>query len=154
MENLKRKKEPFWGYIPKGRKEYNRFIRVVFDHADSVCFTVKPFLDNIDEFNNSIWSAMRYSVLDHGFARAASNPANVKSHLILLKKDYYLYDFLQRKNSIFDFTEEDPDCGIWLDDPAFIKDGEVFCYTVTHEKICIVTEDVYKQLCGWKCKAY
>lgn len=31
-----------------------------------------------------------------------------------------------------------------------MKDGEVFCYTVTHEKICIVTENIYKHMYGRK----
>ncbi len=38
--------------------------------------------------------------------------------------------------------------GITLEDPAFIKNEEVFCYTVTHEKICIVIEGIYKHSLG------
>lgn len=148
MEDIKLKKEPFVGYIPKGRKAYHRFIRLIFNYADSVCFTVRPFLDGIDEFNSSIWSAMQYSVLACGFASAASDFSCSKSHLVILQTDYSVYEFLQGRNGVFDFQEEDPASGITFEDPAFIRDGEVFCYTVTHEKICIVTENIYHQLCA------
>lgn len=146
MKDLQIIKENFFGYIPKSSKEYQKFIQIILNYADSVCFTIKPFLDNIDEFNKSIWSELNYSVLDYGFVRAASNFENDKSHLVLLKKDYYVYNFFKGKKGIFDFRDEDSNLGITLEDPAFIKNEEVFCYTVTHEKICIVIEDIYKHL--------
>lgn len=146
MKDLQIIKENFFGYIPKSSKEYQKFIQIILNYADSVCFTIKPFLDNIDEFNKSIWSELNYSVLDYGFVRAASNSENDKSHLVLLKKDYYVYNFFKGKKGIFDFRDEDSNLGITLEDPAFIKNEEVFCYTVTHEKICIVIEDIYKHL--------
>lgn len=146
MKDLQIIKENFFGYIPKSNKEYQKFIQIILNYADSVCFTIKPFLDNIDEFNKSIWSELNYSVLDYGFVRAASNFENDKSHLVLLKKDYYVYNFFKGKKGIFDFRDEDSNLGITLEDPAFIKNEEVFCYTVTHEKICIVIEDIYKHL--------
>lgn len=146
MKDLQIRKENFFGYIPKSNKEYQKFIQIILNYADSVCFTIKPFLDNIDEFNKSIWSELNYSVLDYGFVRAASNFENDKSHLVLLKNDYYVYNFFKGKKGIFDFRDEDSNLGITLEDPAFIKNEEVFCYTVTHEKICIVIEDIYKHL--------
>lgn len=136
----------FMDYIPKNQKEYRSFIRLILKYADTVCFTVRPWLDSLDEFRCSIWSEMRCSIADYGFAQAASDPKGVKSSLILFKKDYCLCDFLQHKNGIFDFTEEDPGTGIRLDDPAFLKNGEVFLYTVTHGKMCAVTEDVCSRL--------
>ncbi len=148
MKDLQIRKENFFGYIPKSNKEYQKFIQIILNYADSVCFTIKPFLDNIDEFNKSIWSELNYSVLDYGFVRAASNFENDKSHLVLLKKDYYVYNFFKGKKGIFDFRDEDSNLGITLEDPAFIKNEEVFCYTVTHEKICLVIEDIYKLLKG------
>ena len=36
--------------------------------------------------------------------------------------------------------------GITLEDPAFIKDGEVVCYTITHEEYCCIEEELYLQL--------
>lgn len=148
MKGLEIREGIFWGYVPKKYNEYKKFIQIILNYADSVCFTIKPFLDNLDEFNKSIWSELNDSVLDYGFARAASNFESDKSHLILLKKDYYVYKFFQGKKGIFDFLEEDPNLGITLEDPAFIKNVEVFCYTVTHEKMCIVIEDIYKHLGG------
>ena len=150
MEDLMQSKEEFFDYIPKNKKEYQNMIQCVLYHADFVCFTVLPFLDNIGEFNNSIWSRMRYSVADYGFARAASDSRNDKSHLILFKKDYFVYQFLKEKSNIFDFQEEDSVSGIMLEDPAFIRKGEVFCYTITHEKMCIMTEDIYRQITAAK----
>lgn len=97
MKDLQIRKENFFGYIPKSNKEYQKFIQMILNYADSVCFTIKPFLDNIDEFNKSIWSELNYSVLDYGFVRAASNFENDKSHLVLLKKDYYVYNFFKEK---------------------------------------------------------
>lgn len=146
MRDLEIKKENFYGYIPKNRKDYLTFIRSVLDDADAVCFTVKPYLDNIDEFNRSIWSQLQYSVVDYGFARAASNFKNEKSHLILFQNDYFIYQFFMEKDDIFAYAKEDANLGITLEDPAFIKDGEVFCYTVTHEKICIVTKNIFMKL--------
>lgn len=146
MKDLQIRKENFLGYIPKSNKEYQKFIQIILNYADSVCFTIKPFLDNLDEFNKSIWSELNYSVLDYGFVRAASDFKNDKSHLVLLKKDYYVYNFFKGKKGIFDFQGEDSNLGITLEDPAFIKNEEAFCYTVTHEKICIVIEDIYKHL--------
>lgn len=146
MKDIEIIKENFFDYIPKNKKEYQKFIQFILNHADSVCVTIKPFLDNIAEFNRSIWAEMKYSVLDYGFARAASNFKNDKSHLILLKKDYSVIHFFKERKGIFDFSEEDTNLGISLEDPAFIKDDKVFCYTVTHEKICIVSENIYRQL--------
>ncbi len=146
MKDLEVRTDSFIGYIPKNKKDYLKFIQLILRYADSVCFQINPFLDNIDEFNRSIWGEMADSVLDYGFARAASDPENVKHHLVLLNKDYFVWQFLKERKGIFDYTQEDSGLGITLEDPAFIKDGKVFCYTVTHEKICIVAEDIYTRL--------
>lgn len=146
VDDIKIMKEPFWDCTPKSRKGYHWFIRLILNYADAVCFTVRPFFDGIDELNGSIWSDMQYSVLDYGFAGAASDFAGYKSHLVIFRADYSAYEFFQGRKGIFDFCEEDAGSGITLEDPASMKDGEVFCYTVTHEKICIVTESIYKQL--------
>ena len=150
MKNMKIKQEHFIDYIRKNKtdhKEYIRIIRMLIKHADAVCFTIKPFLDTVDDFYHSIWSAMRFSVLDYGYAESAIDEAGKKSCMILLRTDYELYDFMQNRKNLFDFGQEDPYFGFALENPAFIKDGEVFCYTISHEENCLVTKSVYEQLC-------
>lgn len=97
MKDLEVRTDSFIGYIPKNKKDYLKFIQLILRYADSVCFQINPFLDNIDEFNRSIWGEMADSVLDYGFARAASDPENVKHHLVLLNKDYFVWQFLKER---------------------------------------------------------
>lgn len=132
-ESCKSSAKPFNGYFPGSRREYLGFIRLVLKYADTVCFTVCPYLDNPGELGSSIWSCLSDSVLDYGFAQAVSYPPDVRHCLVLFRKDYCLCEFLQSRKGIFDFEEEDPVLGIRLEDPAFLKNGEIFCYTVTHE---------------------
>lgn len=117
MDDIKIVKEPFFDCTPKSRKGYRRFIRQILNYADAVCFTVRPFLDGVNELNGSIWSDLQYSVLDYGFAGAVSDFAGYKSHLVIFRTDYPVYAFLQSRNGIFDFREEDAG-GITLEDPA------------------------------------
>ncbi len=104
--------KPFNGYFPGSRREYLGFIRLVLKYADTVCFTVCPYLDNPGELGSSIWSCLSDSVLDYGFAQAVSYPPDVRHCLVLFRKDYCLCEFLQSRKGIFDFEEEDPVLGI------------------------------------------
>ena len=61
--------KPFNGYFPGSRREYLGFIRLVLKYADTVCFTVCPYLDNPGELGSSIWSCLSDSVLDYGLHR-------------------------------------------------------------------------------------
>ncbi len=87
--------KPFNGYFPGSRREYLGFIRLVLKYADTVCFTVCPYLDNPGELGSSIWSCLSDSVLDYGFAQAVSYPPDVTHCLVLFRKDYCLCEFLQ-----------------------------------------------------------
>ena len=69
MKNMKIKQEHFIDYIRKNKtdhKEYIRIIRMLIKHADAVCFTIKPFLDTVDEFYHSIWEKKLYDSIAYG----------------------------------------------------------------------------------------
>jgi len=77
-ESCKSSAKPFNGYFPGSRREYLGFIRLVLKYADTVCFTVCPYLDNPGELGSSIWSCLSDSVLDYGFALAAAGKLQKK----------------------------------------------------------------------------
>lgn len=146
MKNVNKKNTKYLYLEMKTRREYQEFIKLVMKHTDKVCFTVRPFLDNIEEFNNSIWSFLSENVIYTAIDRPITGGFDEVNHLIVLKKDYFLYDFFWKKENIFDFEQTDENLGITLEDPVFIKDGEVVCYTITHEEYCCIEEELYLQL--------
>ena len=146
MKNVNKKNTKYLYLDTKTRKEYQDFINLVMKNTDKVCFTVRPFLDNIEEFNNSIWSFLSENVICTTIDRPITGDFDEVDHLIVLKKDYFLYEFFLNKKNIFDFQQADKKSGITLEDPVFIKDGKVVCYTITHEKYCCIEEDLYLQL--------
>lgn len=45
-----------------------------------------------------------------------------------------------------DDFQEDPITGIALQDPVFIENREIVCYTVTHEGYCDISYDLFLEL--------
>lgn len=134
------------GFIPKSKKEYNVFIDFIIRKASEICVTINPSLDSIMEFEESVWGELADSIIATEYAQAATDIPGNKSFLVYFKMDYKVIKFLKSRNNIFDFSECDKTTGITLEDPAFIKDNIIFCYTVTHEKICDIEENLYQEL--------
>lgn len=145
MENIKLRKERYIGYVPRNQEEYIKFITYILKEADIVCFIIHPYLDNSDEFKQTKWKDLESSIVDIGFAHSPSY-GDINSFLIKFKSDYFLYKFFMERQNIFDFFSEDEDTGLTMEDPAFIKDEEVLCYTVTHEQVCVVSETIYQKM--------
>ncbi|MCD8342139.1 MAG: hypothetical protein LUC87_08345 [Clostridiales bacterium] len=55
-----------------------------------------------------------------------------------------MLEFLKSRKGLFDFTERDEATGILLEDLAFSREGEIFCYTLTHEAFCCVAEEDFR----------
>ncbi|OYP37934.1 hypothetical protein C8E03_103444 [Lachnotalea glycerini] len=134
------------GFIPKSKKEYNVFIDLILRKADEICVTIKPSLDSIAEFEESMWGELADSIITTEYAQAATDNPGESSFLVYLKKDYKTIEFFKARKNIFDYSECDKITGITLEDPAFIKDNIIFCYTLTHESICEIEESIYKEL--------
>lgn len=124
---------------------YRKIIKKILSHADEVVFTVHPFLDDDDEFKNGRWSNLSdsflYSVYDH----APTDQPNDKSSMIILKNDYYVYDYFLNLCDLYEIQEDDT-YGISIEDPAFMKNGEIFCYSISHEEGCDIEEALWEQI--------
>ena len=125
-------------------KEYLRFIKLLLKNTDQICFTIKPCLDDLDEFKKSKWGHLSGSIIKQTCDHAIDMPEYLRS-LLYFKNDYTMYDFFIHLKSISDFTE-DENLGITMEDPIFIKNGEVICYTVTHEDLCDLKIELADQL--------
>lgn len=145
MKDIYKKDTGYESYVTKDYKEYLKFIKLVLKNTDKVCFTVNPFLDNMEEFRQSKWGFLSDSVLYTICDKAITEYFDVKSHLIILKNDYSVYEFFLNKKNISDF-EEDENIGITIEDPVFIKGNEVVCYALTHEDDCCIEKELYLQL--------
>lgn len=131
-------------YCPQNAKEYQKFIKLLLKSTEQICFTINPWLDNINEFCSSKWGFLSESIIKYSCDKAIDDPKYDKS-LLYFKNDYPLYNFFIHLSSIFDFTE-DEELGIIMENPIFIKNREIICYTLTHEKFCNVKTELYVQL--------
>lgn len=146
FKEAKWKKIGYRPYAVEEHDEYVKLIKVLLKHADTVCFTVNPFFDSLEEMKNSIWATLYDSVLymscDQG---SVDDEVGVKRNLLFMKNDYFLYEFFLNKKNMDDF-EEDSNIGVVLENPVFIENGEIICYTITHEWSCDVSYDIYEEL--------
>lgn len=124
---------------------YKKIIKKILNYADEVVFTIQPFLENDDEFKNSRWSELSGSFLYSVYDSAPSDQPNDKHSMIVLKNDYYVYDYFLNLCDFFEIQEDDK-YGISIEDPAFIKNGEIFCYAISHEEICDIEEALWEQI--------
>lgn len=85
MQTICKKDTAYLSYIPENHRQYIKFIKLVLKNTDKICFTVKPFLDNLEEFAQSIWGFMCDSVLYTTCEQAITDRSDTKSHLIMLK---------------------------------------------------------------------
>ncbi|WP_026528033.1 hypothetical protein [Butyrivibrio sp. VCD2006] len=137
-------KDSYEAYNVLDHDEYQRFIKLVLKNTEIVCFKVDSWLDDLDELRHSKWGMLSENVVEMTNEEGVSNSSGSYSR-IYMKNDYTLYEFFMGLKNIFDF-EEDESMGIKLEDPLFIKNGEIICHTLTHEGYCDVAEDIYELL--------
>ena len=68
-----------------------------------------------------------------------------KESLLIVKKDFSVYNYFMNRIDIFDFTEDEK-VGIALENPMFFKNGEIVFDTITHEKICVMAESLWEKI--------
>ncbi len=130
----------------KDQKTYRNFMKKVLNSCDSVCFTVMSGIDRLEELADTELGFMRYNCLFFGYGSGVNDGDYNIHHLLVVKNSYELYEFFLNKKDIFDFDYIDKEMTIKLENPQFIKDGEVLCHTVTHEEICVVLKEVVKEM--------
>ena len=122
------------------RKEYLSLLDIILKHTDTVCFTVSPYLDAIDELREDIrYQQIADSYIDSEFTESI-HTEDCKESLVYFKLDYYVREFLKAREDIFDFYDEE--VAINLEDVVFIGKGNIVCDTITHEQYCAVTDEV------------
>ncbi len=127
------------------RHTYKKIMKKILNYADEVVFTICPFLDNEEEFRNSRWSELSDSFLYSVYDSAPTDQPNDKHSMIVLKSDYYVYDYFLNLRDFFEIQEDD-EYGISLENPAFMKNGEIFCYAISHEEACDIEEALWEQI--------
>ena len=122
------------------RKEYLTLLDIILKYTDTVCFTVSPYLDGIDELREDIrYQQIVDSYIDSEFAESM-HTEECKERLVYFKLDYYVREFLKAREDIFDFYDEE--AVINLEDVVFIGNGNIVCDTITHEQYCAVTDEL------------
>ncbi|MBO5303403.1 MAG: hypothetical protein J6A92_05080 [Lachnospiraceae bacterium] len=125
-------------------REYQCLIKRLLSNVDEVCFSVYPFLDSMEELFVSGWKLAdrRMKIV---YDTEVTDGMKGKTSMIIMKYDYHGLDYFLDCRDIF-YIFENEDVGISIENPAFIKDGEVVMYTVSHEKICDIDENVWKKI--------
>lgn len=126
------------------RKNYQKVLNIVLKHTEIVCFTVSPYLDDIDEVREDV----RYQkILDAyiDFENTCSiHTEDCNEGFIYFKMNYFVQEFLKEKRDIFDFGDEET--AINLEDIVFISNERIVCDTITHENYCAVTDELYDEI--------
>lgn len=125
------------------RKNYQKVLDIILKHTDMVCFTVAPYLDDIDEIReDGRYQKILDSYIDLEFTKSI-HTENCNESLIYFEMDYFVREFLKEKRDIFDFS--DKEASINLEDIVFIGKQEIVCDTITHEQYCAVSDEMYKR---------
>lgn len=122
------------------KSDYPVWLNVILKHTDIVCFTVSPYLDDIEEVRKDIrYQKIIDSYIDSEFTKSI-HTEKCKDSLVYFKVDYYVREFLKEKEDLFDFYDEES--SINLEDVVFIGENCIVCDTITHERYCAVTDDL------------
>ena len=125
-------------------KEYKSLMKRLLSYVDEVCFSVYPFLDGIEEIRASKWNLSDESmrvIYDYEVTEADRN----KTSMIILKNNYHVMEYFLDWNDIFHIFEN-CNVGITIENPVFIKNGEVIMYALSHEKLCDIDEAIWKKI--------
>lgn len=126
------------------RNDYHIFLDIILKHTDIVCFTVAPYLDDIDELRENIrYQKIMDSYMDSEFVDSI-HTENSKESLVYFRSDYYVREFLKERKDIFDFYDDE--ASINLEDIVFISGNRIICDTITHEQYCAVTDELSREI--------
>lgn len=126
------------------RSDYQILLDVILKHTDIVCFTVSPYLDNIDELREDIrYQKIIDSYMDSEYTKSI-HTEKCKESLVYFELDYYVREFLKEKKGMFDFCDDD--ASINLEDVVFIGKGSIVCDTITHEQYCAVSSELLYEI--------
>lgn len=122
------------------KSDYPVLLNVILKHTDIVCFTVSPYLDDIEEVREDIrYQQIVDSYIDYEYIKSI-HTEKCKDSLVYFKLDYYVREFLEEKEDLFDFYDEES--SINLEDVVFIGKERIVCDTITHEQYCAVTDEL------------
>lgn len=139
MKDLIIKNDNFVDIDFKTREKYNAFVKFNLKYADQIIFTTDFLPVQYEKLKKAVKDTTNLDIKDNGFCRAASDIKGQKSNLVEIENNYNLYEYLIDLGSIFAVNEEEN-----LKDVCFLKAGEVYCYTVTHEEMCIMAGEEEK----------
>ena len=126
------------------RNKYQKILNIVLRYTDKVCFLVSPYLDDIDEVREDArYQKILDAYIDFEFTRSI-HIEDCNESFIYFKIDYLVREFLKERRDIFDFTDEE--ATINLEDIVFIGKQKIICDTITHERYCAVTDELYVEI--------
>ena len=126
------------------KRDYQMFLNIILRHTDTVCFTVFPYLDDIQELQDDIrYEKIVESYIDSEFT-SSIHTEKCQENLLYFKLDYNVREFLKEKEDVFDFYDEE--ASINLEDVVFIQKESIVCDTITHEQYCAVTDELLLEM--------
>ena len=134
-------------------EDYRRILDFALDYADCFSLTYYPFVKNpgltADDFRRSKWGFLADSIVDWEVTRETPTTVSEAQKLMLyFQFDPVTVDFLRQKKSIYDFGDRVTvaDSGtLFFEDLAFLKNGQVFFASCSHEGFCLVDETLYQK---------
>lgn len=122
-------------YVHDGDR-YRDFIRGLWKNIDAVGFQTDYLLKSKEELTGCELeklqeSVKKISVMNH----PASNYETIP--VVIFKKSFLLYDFLMQKKGLFEYDGIEA----FFSDLFFLKEGEIICYTISHEGYCAIKSE-------------
>ena len=124
------------------KKDYIHFLKNVLSYSDEVYMLTNAY--SREEFENSMWTSLKYNFSD--FFYGTCDRRYDQGAFVSFPCNYAIREFLLNKENMYDFDISENGADISLEDPAFVKNGEIFCYTITHENFCIISKEVYEKI--------
>ena len=121
-------------------EEYQKFLSVVFQYADTICLTYNR---EMKDFRASQWGFLHDSVVNHEYTRQTPVTKGPSVLLLYLRIDKTTKKWLQEKHDIYDFNSVGVE---WLEDLCFCKDGRVIFKSCTHEEFCYMSKELSDRL--------
>ncbi len=117
-------------------EKYWRFLKFALNCADCIALT---YTSNLSEFKESGW----WEMFEDCFLKSEYDGDGRLT--VYIKINHNIFEWLKSKRGIFDFLDRDED-GQYLWDLCFIKDGEEFFATVSHERQQYIDEKFYEEI--------
>lgn len=133
-------------------EEYRRILDFALRYADCFSLTYHPFMENpgltVDDFRRTKWGFLADSIVDCEVTKETPTTVSEAEKLML----YFRFDpvtigFLRQKTSIYDFRDHMTagEGFLYFEDLAFLKDGQVFFASCSHEEFYLVNETLYQK---------